>query len=566
MTLTTFTDWWKTIYFHMSAREKAILMLFGITIGVACILSVTGYVKARSSFIPKEGGSYTEAVVGQPRYINPILANTNDVDLDISRLVYSSLFKLDTKLALQKDLAESYEISTDNKTYTVRIRQNIQFHDGRSLTADDVVFTIQSIQTPDYDSPLASSFQGVHVEKVDDYTVKFTLQKTAYAPFLSSLTVGIVPKHVWENVPPKSAGLAEQQLKPVGSGPFSFQKIVTKKKTGETSSIKLARNTSYYGTHSYISSVIFDFYATHEEALKALITGKADGIGYLPIGLLEQTQRHPSLNIKKILLPQYFGLFFNATKNNILADAGVRATLALATDREELIREALHGEGEFMGTPIPSGIFDFSDIKNPVYDIAKAKQNLDDAGWKVEGENGIRKKDGKQLRFTITTTDWPEYVKTAELIQKQWRQAGIQVDISSQSTGIIQQAVVGPRDYEILLYGENLAADPDPYSFWHSTQIKSPGLNLSLLQDKETDAFLENARKATDPKKRQEALHQFVQRFLDINPAIILYQPSYLFVQHNSVQGSAMDHGALPSDRFNDAASWFVQTKRIWNK
>ncbi|MEO6078090.1 MAG: peptide ABC transporter substrate-binding protein, partial [Candidatus Andersenbacteria bacterium] len=491
---------------------------------------------------------------------------SSDVDSDLSRLVYSSLFTLDSSLSLQNDLAESYEISKDSKTYTVHIKHNVQWSDGKPLTADDVVFTIQSIQNSQYASPLASSFQGVQVQKIDDYTVSFALQQTTYAPFLSNLTVGIAPKHVWESIPPKSVGLAEQELKPVGSGPYKFQELTTKKKTGEATAIKLTRNNAYYGTRPYITNIAFSFFNTHEEAISALTSGKVDGIGYLPVSLLTDVQRHPSLEIHSLLLPQYFALFFNAGKNSALGDAGVRAALALATDRTAIIQDALQNQGEFMGLPIPSGTFDFSDIKNPVFDIQKAQQNLDDAGWKLNTQDNTRTKDGKQLHVTITTTDWPEYIKTAELIQRQWKQAGIQVDINSVSTGTIQQTVVAPRDYEILLYGENLSADPDPYSFWHSSQVKSPGLNLSLLQDKDTDKYLEAARKATDTNARQEALHAFVQRFLDINPAIILYRPHYLYVSKNNVQGMGITNGALPSDRFNDVSHWYVETKRVWNK
>lgn len=557
--------WWNTIYSHMSSKERGTLLFFGTGLFIAILLGITGYVQRHSSFIAQDGGTYTEAVVGQPRYINPILASTNDTDSDISRLVYSSLFKLDESLNLKNDLVDTYDISSDSRTYTVHLKHNVVWSDGKPLTADDVLFTIQSIQKSEYGSPLASSFQGVQVKKDDDYTVTFTLQQATYAPFLSNLTVGILPKHVWENIPPKSMGLAEQELKPVGSGPFIFQEITTKKKTGETTSIKLERNNAYYGTHPHLSSVTFTFFNTHEDAIAALVAGKVDGISYLPISLTTSVDHHPSLQIHKILLPQYFALFFNATKNSALSDAGVRAALALSTDRQAIIQDALHGDAEFMGLPIPSDTIDFSDIKNPVFDIQKAQQNLDDSGWKLNTQDGTRSKDGKQLHFTITTTDWPEYIDTAKTIQKEWKQAGIQVDINSVSTGTIQQLVVAPRDYEILLYGENLSADPDPYSFWHSTQVKSPGLNLSLLQDKETDQDLEQARKATDSNQRKDALHSFAQRFLDINPAIILYRPYYLFATKGSVQGITIDHGALPSDRFNTIEQWYVKTKRVWN-
>ncbi len=545
-------------------REKAILISLVIIMGVSLAISVSGYVKRNSMLVAQEGGTYTEAIVGQPRYLNPILASNSDVDLDITRVVYSSLLKLGEDLTLKNDLADNVEISSDGKIYTIHMRNDATWHDGKNVTADDVLFTIRSIQTPEYGSPLASAFQGVQIDKVDDYTVRFTLQKTPYAPFLSSLTVGIAPKHVWENVPPRSAGLAEQGLKPVGSGPFKFQELVTKKKTGEITSIALTRNDSYYAQKPYLAGITFTFFNTHEDAIASLISGQVNGIGYLPTSLLSSTAHQASLVTHRFLLPQYFGLFFNETKNPILNNKGVRSALDLATDRKEIIKEALSGEGDLASLPIPPGLFSFPDIKGPSFDPEKAKQNLDDALWKM-GEDGIREKDGKKLEITITTTDWPAYVKTAELIQAQWKNIGVTVKITSLGTGIIQQTVVAPRDYEILLYGENLSADVDPYPFWHSSQIKSPGLNLSLLKDKDIDKLLEDARTSIDPEKRREALRKFTERFLDIHPAIILYRPYYLFVQNQIVRGQELKQGSLPSDRFNDIEKWYVRVKRIWN-
>ncbi len=557
--------WLQRVYGYMTPREKTILGGLGLLLIISLSLSITGYVNRHSTLVPQDGGTYNEALVGQPRYINPILASTNDIDLDLTKVVYSSLFKVGSDSKLQNDLATSVDTSKDGKVYTIHMRDDATWHDGKPVTADDVLFTITSIQTKDYNSSLASAFQGVQVDKVDDHTIRFTLQKTPYAPFLSSLTVGIVPKHVWENIPPKSVNLAEQELRPIGSGPYKFEELVTKKKTGEVTSIRFTRNDSYYGQKAHIATLIFTFFNTHEDAVTALSSSKVDGIGYLPLSLYPTVKNRTGITVHKIRLPQYFGLFFNQSKNPILADVGVRSALSLAVDRETIIKEALNGQGELLGVPIASGVFDFSNIDKPVFDLEKAKQNLEDAGWKVTGEDGVRTKDGKPLEVTITTTDWQEYVKTAELIQETWKQLGVKVTIQSLGTGIVQQTAVVPREYQILLYGENLAADPDPYPFWHSTQVKSPGLNLSLLEDKDTDKALEGARTTNDNAKRQELLHSFAQRFLDIHPAIILYSPYYLFAERSHVGGFTMEHGGLPSDRLNDIVNWYVRVKRVWN-
>lgn len=558
-----FTAWVRPWLARMTSREKAILAALCIILIVSGTLSVVGFIDSRTHLIPQFGGTYREAAIGQPRYLNPILASSSDLDSDISRLVYSSLFKLDNNFQLQNDLATEYSLSSDQRTYTIKIRPDVSWHDGQPLTADDVVFTIRSIQTPDYGSALISSFQGVQVDKVDDHTVTFTL-KQPYAPFLTNLTVGIVPRHVWENIQPKNASLAEQMLKPVGSGPLKFSEISTRRRTGEITTFRLTRHEGYYGQRPYLDQIVFYFYTTHEEALQTLLAGKVDGIGFLPLSLADQAKSYKSVMVEQLLLPQYTALFFNQIKNDILSDAGVRAALALAVDREKIIRDALGDEAEPLSVPITSGFFTFDNLPQGSFDIAKAKQNLEEAGWQDTDGDGVREKKDKRLALKIATTDWPELTAAAEIVKENWTSLGAQVDIEQFGPGTIQQTIISPRDYEILLYGEILPAQPDPYPFWHSTQIRAPGLNLALFKDAKVDKLLEEARQTSDDAVRKEKYTQFLERIIDLNPAVILYQPYYLFAHDNHVLGNTMTRVNLPAGRFNDIANWHVKTKRVW--
>lgn len=549
---------------HMTAREKSALLALALIFLVAAILSTTGYVERNTTLIAEAGGTYREAAIGQPRYLNPILASTSDLDLDITRLVYSSLFKLDSNLELQNDLATGFEISDDQTTYTITIRDDVVWHDGEPFTADDVVFTIRSIQTPDYASPLTNSFQGVDIEKIDDLTIVFKLQQP-YALFLTSLTVGITPQHVWEDIPPKNASLAEQILKPVGTGPFRFAEIATRRKTGDITSLRLERNRDYYQQPTYLDEIIFTFFPTHEEAIQALTSNKVDGVSFLPLQLANNVKQRSSLNIHRLLIPQYFALFLNQNKSDILNDAGVRAALALAIDRDEIVAEALQDEADALHLPIPPGVFAYhEEFGDPKFDTETAIQNLEDGGWHDTDNDGIREKDDVRLHLKITTTDWPEYVRTAELIQQMWLEIGVETEIASFGAGTIQQTAVRPRDYEILLFGEILPAQPDPYPFWHSTQTRSPGLNLALFQDKDVDKLLEEARKEPDTDKRREQYIAFQERILDLNPAIILYRPYYLFAQKDKIRGVEVSNADLPASRFNNVTDWHIKTKRIW--
>lgn len=552
------------LWLTMSRREKTAFATLGIIVVISLIFSITGYTRRHTILTPESGGVYREAAVGQPRYLNPILASTSDLDLDITRLVYSSLFKLNKNLELENDLATSLEISPDQKTYTVELRSDITWHDGAPFTADDVVFTIRSIQTPDYGSPLQSSFQGVEIEKVGDHAVRFTLEQP-YALFATNLTVGIAPQHVWESIPPKNASLAEQILKPVGTGPFQFSEITTRRKTGDITGLTLTRNDKYYHDKPYLDEIIFTFFPTHEEAVQALAGSQADGVSFLPLQRAGDIKWRASYTVHRLLIPQYFALFFNQNKNELLADAGLRSSLAIATDRKAIVQEALGDEGDVLHLPIPPGIFAYhEEFGEAAFDPEAAKQNLEDAGWRDADGDGIREKENKRLHLKITTTDWPEYIRTAELIQQQWLSIGVETEIESLGAGTIQQTAVRPRDYEVLLFGEILPAQPDPYPFWHSTQTRSPGLNLALFKDQAVDKLLEEARKEPDQNKRREKYIAFQEKILDLNPAIILYRPYYLFAQKSKVRGVEIQHGDLPASRFNHVEKWHVRTKRVW--
>lgn len=558
-----YAAWTRNLVGTMTPTEKITVSILLFLLIISGVLSFVQYINRNTKLIPQEGGIYREAAVGQPRFINPVLAGTNDLDIDITRLVYSGLFRFNTNLGLENDLASGVEISENKTEYTIALRNDVTWHDGIPFTADDVVFTIRSIKTPDYGSPLASSFRDVTIEKIDDHTIRFKLTEP-YAPFLTSLTVGMVPEHVWSEIEPQNATLAEQMLKPIGTGPFKFSEISTRRRTGNITSFNLLRNEKYSGPRPYLDGITFEFFDTHDEALQSVLADKADGTGFVPLQHLKEVLDRSDITAHRLTLPQYFAVFFNQIKSESLRDAGVRAALSLATDREQIVDAALQGEGEALHLPIPPETLpDDGATPPPSFNLESARQNLEESGWKL-GDEGYRYKDGKRLSFTLTTTDWPEYIATAEILQRQWREIGAEVKLEHLGTGTIQQTIIQPRDYEALLFGEILPAVPDPYPFWHSTQTRSPGLNLALFENKEVDKLLETVRKEADEGKRQEIYREFQDKILELAPAIILYRPYYIYATHG-VHGTNEELAAIPAGRFNNIVQWHIKTRRLWN-
>ena len=183
------------IFFDTVGPRERFLVFFLLFVIVSSLLSwgVTLFFSLTKS-VPAQGGTYTEGIVGEPSYINPVIAQSAEVNADMVQLVYSGLFSDDERGRIRENLAERYELVDEGKKYIVSLRRGVKWHDGRDFSADDVLFTVRTLQDPAYKSPLRANWQGVEVSKEDEYRVVFSLKK-AYFDFLENLTVGILPKH-----------------------------------------------------------------------------------------------------------------------------------------------------------------------------------------------------------------------------------------------------------------------------------------------------------------------------------------------------------------------------------
>lgn len=552
---------WQKIFRTFSSRERLAVNVLILVIIASLVGTVLGFYYHFTKKVPIPGGEYIEGIVGQPLYVNPVLAGSNDADADLAALIYSGLFKYDSDGKLVPDLAESYEVSDDKLTYTIHLKKDVKWHDGEPFTADDILFTTQVIQDPAYKSPLRQSWQGVGAEIADENTVRFILQ-TPYAFFLNNLTVGILPRHIWESVAPGSFPLAEYNLHPVGTGPYKFSDF-EKDGEGNILSYTLEANENYYSQKPYISNLQFSFYFDEGSLLQAYNDKQVFGMSYITPANLADVKSKRSSNILSINIPRYFAVFFNQQKSKVLANREVRKALSLAIDRQAIIRQVLSGEGKEIFSPISPGTFGYTDdVKKLGFDAGKANETLDNDGWK-KGDDGFRKKDNTSLEFSLVTTDWPDLAETADMLKQQWEAIGAKVNVESLPVADIQQNYVRPREYDALLFGQVLGVDPDPYAFWHSSQTRDPGLNLALYSNQNVDKVLEKIRQETDEGKRADLLKQFQQTVTDDVPALFLYSPNYLYIVNKKVEGINIYSMVTPDKRFSDVENWYVKTKRV---
>lgn len=542
-------------------EQRLALICVLIFLGALGCLGVRFYL-GHTDVLAKAGGEYTEGIVGNPKYVNPVLAATNDTDLDISRLVFSGLFRYDSQGSLAPDLAESYELSEDQKTYTIHLRSGITWHDGEPLTAHDVLLTIDYIQSSEVKSPLAGNFRGVTADSTDERTISLTLREP-FAPFLDSLTFGVIPAHVWEGIPVSSFGLAEANLKPIGTGPYKFNSL-KKDRSGNIKSYELLRNTQYHGNTPYIEKITFRFYPDLISLIDAGKNKKVEGLGYIPKESKEELSKNRELVPHLMRLPQYTAVFLNQ-KNSVLKIAEIKQALAYSIDKPEIIQSVLKGEGEAIHGPILPGSIGYNpDIQKYDFNPAKAMELLDAAGWKTSEDSELRRKGDQELRFTLTTIDQPDFVATANLLKEYWQKIGIGMELRIIDSSRIEKYVIKPRDYEALLVGEIVGTDPDPYSFWHSSQGRDPGLNLSVFVNKDVDQLLEEARKTSDPEQRRVKYLHFQNILAEQLPAIFLYNPTYTYGLPKKVKGFDLERITVPADRFTNVESWYIRTFRQW--
>lgn len=553
---------WSNIPKVLSLKEKILFyFLIALLIGSLAAWGIFFYF-SKTDAIAAQGGEYIEGIVGQPQHINPVIAASNNADDDISQLVYSSLLKYNTEGGLKNDLTESYEISEDKMLYTFRLRKNVLWHDGQPLNAHDVLFTVNLITDPAYKSPLRYNWQGIETNLIDDYTITFGI-KNPYVGLLNNFTFGILPKHTWETVSPDQFSLADINLEPIGSGPYKYS-VFQKDSDGNIISYKLAANPNYYEDRSYISKVTFNFYPDDGSILEAYNKKEIMGISSLSPQKTAQIKLQQSTALHKFSLPRYFAVFVNQTKSVPLANDEVRESISYATNREEIINRVLGGNGQPIYSPILPGMIGYSDeIEKRQFDLDKANKILDDGGWS-RGEDGFRAKNGVVLEINLVTTDWEELQQTAEMIKEQWEKIGARVNLNILSISDIQQNYIRPREYEALLFGQVLGADPDPYSFWHATQKKDPGLNLSLFGDDKADELIESGRAEFDSEKRASTYREFQQIIAKEAPAVFLYSPDYIYPVNKKVRGINAQNLVSPASRFSDIDLWYIKTKRIW--
>ena len=556
-----FTEKIEKVVAKMNLSEKMFLGLFSLMFIISGLILLF---RLNNSFlveIPSFGGSFTEGLIGSPRFINPVLA-VSDTDKDLISLIYSGLLKSKIEGGYEPDLASSFTINEDGTVYDFKIRDNAYFQDGSPITADDVIFTIEKTLDPVIKSPKSLNWEGITVEKVSNKEVKFTLKKP-YAPFLSNLTLGILPKHIWGNVSAEEFPFSQFNINPIGSGPYKIEKI-SRNSGGIPTTITLSAWNKYTLGKPKIKSIVFKFFQNEAALIKAYNEKSVESAA----GLSQTTAQNLIANknvVDKTTLPRVFGVFLNQNVAPVFLNKEIREALETASPKKRIVDEVLLGFGKVLNGPTPANIE--TDSGKTEGDPVAAKASLIKAGWQ-ENKDGILEKKTKTgtitFQFSISTSDSPELKKTAEILQEAWQKIGANVSVKVFEAGDLSQNVIKPRKYDALLFGEVVGTDSDLYPFWHSSERNDPGLNISLYANITADKILEDMQKETDQQKKAQEKESFVAEISKDTPAIFLFSPYFLYAPAPAVKNILLKDVSSQNERFLSINKWFIETDKVW--
>ncbi len=537
-------------------------------VGALLVLLLLGQLALSTTAVsqPLSGGSYVEAVPGTLAQPVPLLNDplTDPAGRDLIALLFDGLTRIGADGLPAPALAEGWQTDQDGRVYIFTLREDVTWHDGEPFNADDVLFTIRAIQSDEFrgDPSLSNFWNSVLVDRIDDYTVRFTLE-SPYAPFASVARVPILPQHLLGEIPQDEWAESEFASQLVGTGPYRLTSLNTERAV-------LEANPDYFRQPPFIERFEMQFVESPQAAISVLESGDVQALGASTALAPELAQVDLAGNINRATVPldSYAVLTFNL-REPPLNRLAFRRALAQGLDKSALVEEVRNGQVARLDSPMLPGWWSFDPTVGwYAYDINAAEQTLEQMGYTLMPE-GTRTRSGEPIELPLITDSDPGRLAAAEDIARQWRMMGLQVDVTELESSELRERLQ-ERDFVLALHGwARLGPDPDQFSRWHSSQAEE-GLNSAGLEDETIDELLLNGRTAQDIAARNESYAAFQRRWVELVPSITLYQPLYTFTYDNTVSGLSFEQVPVTTgvllvgreDRYRDISRWFVNSSR----
>ena len=498
----------------------------------------------------QEGGTLIDATIGEPSGLISMIAGES-ASSAVTANIFNKLLKYDKNLDLQGELAESWQVSADQKTITFKLKPNLKWADGQPLTSADVLWTWHAVIDDKTGSPYASDYQLVKkAETPDPLTFRITYEQPFAPAFESWAGLQILPKHLLEGQDLHTTAFARN---PVGSSYYKLDSWTH----GEN--LKLSRNLSSVLGQAKIDKLVTRIIPDNSAQFLELMADNIDSMALDPIKYSRIIPARPELQKKLALYKElgnsYTYMGFNL-KHKPFDDRRVRLAINYAIDKQEIIDGVYLGLGINIASPYKPGTRWSNPTLQPYpYDPAKARGLLKEAGF-VMSSQGILERDGKPFSFEIVTNQNKEREKSAVLIQRRLKEVGIDVQIRAIEWASFISRFIKTGDFDVVVLGWGLGLDPDQYSIWHSSQQAPGQFNFIGYNNPVADKLLEQGRLELNPDKRMKIYHEFSKVLLEDSPIVYLSAGYGLSAIHKRVKG--IDSPAPPAGIGWNTETWYI--------
>lgn len=549
------------LFYHTLMRPNIRWQFVLAMAGLGLVFSLLSYqvqtVGLCSTRVPAGGGQVVQGIIGIPQYINPLLSDPNPVDQELVSLIFDGMTRYNMQGQLEPVLATGWSVSDDGMVVQMGVRDDVQWHDGTQLTAQDVVFTYQLLQDEAFPAPagLRTLWQSVTIEQTAPFSLTFTLTEP-FSPFLEATTRGILPAHILQSVPAGQIANHPFNHNPVGTGAFMMPENDNWERTGR---LHLRPNPANYPLGIQLDGLEYRFFADATALSEAYRAGDIHAITNISYTDLPDLIGLPGLRAYTNIIPRYTELLFNLGLDDSapVQDRAVRQALAFGVDRSVLIERALNGQGVPLDGPYVSSSWAYkAGVTAYGYNPTEAVVVLDEAGWELPAGSTLRQQTGTPLTLRLLLLDNSTHIALASELTNQWAQINIGIN----------QTVVGQADYQLALEEGNFDIaliditppnDPDLYDFWSQEAIVR-GQNYAGWNNRRASEALEQARQLWDTGERQPYYDAFLQFYHNDLPALTLYQPVTTYGISDSV--NRVDIGRIdhPRERYDTLADWFL--------
>ncbi len=459
------------------------------------------------------------SISASPSRINPLLA-TDSASAEIAGWIFNGLFKYDKDGKIVGDLAKEWKF-VDAKTLWIALRPGIRWHDGKPLSAKDVLFTYKLAISPKIFTPYASEFRYVKsVEVLDDLHLLIHYKKP-YFKALQTWMMGILPRHILKDE--KDIMTSSFNQHPIGTGPYKLKGFAISK------DIVLEANNDYFEHPPRIAKIVYHFLPDPSTQFLMLKSKKLDVGGLSPLQLERQIDEdfRSYYTIYEQPSHGYTYLGFNLQKKKF-QDKRVREAINLAINRKELIDILFFSHGRVCTGPFMPGSFAFNpNVKPPKPNLTRAKELLQEAGYNKK----------HPLEFEIATNSNNSIrMYAAQIIQYQLAKIGIKVKIRAMEWQAFLNTVVTPRKFDTILLGWALGLTPDAYSIWHSEQAKLGGFNLVGYKNEKVDRLIKEAETTIDSERLSHIYQEIFRLIVEDIPYIFLYIPNSITAVNKKIQ------------------------------